>query len=132
MAGTCPFCNPDPDRVFLETDRILGLWDKYPVSPGHALLVPRRHVAGWFDATNEEHAALTVALEIARHKILEQHRPDGFNIGVNSGEAAGQTIFHLHVHLIPRYKGDQDDPRGGVRRLFPSKAKYWPDKSELD
>lgn len=127
MAGSCPFCNPDPNRVFLETDLVIGVWDKYPVSPGHALLVPRRHVAGWFDATNEEREILTAALEIARDKILEQHRPDGFNIGVNSGEAAGQTIFHLHVHLIPRYKDDQEDPRGGIRRLFPDKARYWED-----
>jgi len=125
MDEPCPFCDPDPDRVFLETDLVIGLWDKYPVSPGHALLVPRRHVAGWFDASAEERQALMAALDIARDRVLEQHRPDGFNIGVNSGEAAGQTIFHLHVHLIPRYKGDQEDPRGGVRRLFPAKARYW-------
>lgn len=127
MAIACPFCDPDSDRVFLVSDLIIGLWDKYPVSPGHALLVPRRHVPGWFDASEEERQALTAALENARDKILEQHRPDGFNIGVNSGEAAGQTIFHLHVHLIPRYKGDQEDPRGGVRRLIPTKARYWED-----
>ena len=127
MASACPFCDPDSDRVFLVSDLIIGLWDKYPVSPGHALLVPRRHVPGWFDASEEERQALTAALENARDKILEQHRPDGFNIGVNSGEAAGQTIFHLHVHLIPRYKGDQEDPRGGVRRLIPTKARYWED-----
>lgn len=125
MAGTCPFCNPDPEQVFLETELVVGLWDKFPVSPGHALLVPRRHVAGWFDASEEERQALTAALDIARDRILEHHRPDGFNIGVNSGEAAGQTVFHLHVHLIPRYRGDQADPRGGVRRLFPDKARYW-------
>ena len=127
MASACPFCDPDSDRVFLVSDLIIGLWDKYPVSPGHALLVPRRHVPGWFDASEEERQALTAALENARDKILEQHHPDGFNIGVNSGEAAGQTIFHLHVHLIPRYKGDQEDPRGGVRRLIPTKARYWED-----
>ena len=125
MASACPFCDPDPDRVFLRSDLIMGLWDKYPVSPGHALLVPRRHVAGWFDASEEERHALTAALDIARERILERHRPDGFNIGVNSGEAAGQTIFHLHVHLIPRYQGDQEDPRGGVRNVIPARANYW-------
>lgn len=125
MTEPCPFCDPEPERVFLETDLVVGLWDKYPVSPGHALLVPRRHVAGWFEATEEERQALTAALDLARDRILEQHRPDGFNIGINSGEAAGQTIFHLHIHLIPRYGGDQDDPRGGVRKLFPDQARYW-------
>ena len=127
MTEQCPFCHPNPDQVFLENDLVIGLWDKYPISPGHALLVPRRHVTGWFDASEAEHLALAAALGIARDQILEHHRPDGFNIGVNSGEAAGQTIFHLHVHLIPRYKGDQEDPRGGVRRLFPTKARYWED-----
>lgn len=125
MTEPCPFCDPEPERVFLETDLVVGLWDKYPVSPGHAPLVPRRHVAGWFEATEEERQALTAALDLARDRILEQHRPDGFNIGINSGEAAGQTIFHLHIHLIPRYGGDQDDPRGGVRKLFPDQARYW-------
>lgn len=125
MHEPCPFCHPDPERVFLKTELVIGLWDKYPVSPGHALLVPRRHVTGWFEATEEERQALTAALDLARDRILEQHRPDGFNIGINSGEAAGQTVFHLHVHLIPRYRGDQDDPRGGIRNVFPDKARYW-------
>ena len=125
MASDCPFCSPDPEAIFLEEELVLGLWDRYPVSPGHALLVPRRHVAGWFDASEPEQAALTRALEKARAAILERHQPDGFNIGINSGEAAGQTVPHLHVHLIPRYLGDSDDPRGGVRFVRPDKAKYW-------
>ena len=124
---SCPFCTPDPDQVFLQTDLILGLWDKYPVSPGHALLIPRRHVADWFEATPKEQQALTEALSTARTAIQEKYQPDGFNIGINAGEAAGQTIFHLHIHLIPRYNGDEPDPRGGIRKLFPGKAKYWED-----
>ncbi len=123
----CPFCTPDPDQVFLQTDLILGLWDKYPVSPGHALLIPRRHVADWFEATPKEQQALTEALSTARTAIQEKYQPDGFNIGINAGEAAGQTIFHLHIHLIPRYQGDEADPRGGIRKLFPGKAEYWED-----
>jgi diadenosine tetraphosphate (Ap4A) HIT family hydrolase len=123
--GDCPFCNPEPDRVFHESGLVIGLWDCYPVSPGHALLVTRRHVTGWFDATPEEQQALTNALAPARTAIEESHRPDGYNIGINCGDAAGQTVAHLHVHLIPRYQGDSDDPRGGVRRLFPDKACYW-------
>lgn len=121
----CPFCDPDPDKVFLETELVLGLWDRYPVSPGHALLVPHRHVADWFQADPATQFALISALPMAREAIVRHHSPDGFNIGINSGESAGQTIFHLHVHLIPRYKGDEDDPRGGIRRLFPSRARYW-------
>jgi len=127
MESGCPFCAPETERVFYESELVVGLWDRYPVSPGHALLVPRRHIAGWFDASSDDHQALIVALEAAKREIEKTHRPGGYNIGVNSGEAAGQTVPHLHVHLIPRYKGDLDDPRGGVRNLVPDKARYWED-----
>lgn len=123
--GDCPFCNPDPDLIFHEDELVLGLWDRYPVSPGHALLVPHRHVAEWFEATSAEQLALIAALPVARDAIQARYKPDGYNIGINIGEAAGQTVFHLHVHLIPRYAGDQDDPRGGIRNLFPGLANYW-------
>jgi ATP adenylyltransferase len=123
---SCPFCDlENSERVFFEDSLIRALWDGYPISPGHALVVPRRHVAGWFEATADERAALVRGIDAARAAILERHEPDGFNIGVNVGEAAGQTVFHLHVHLIPRYAGDVPDPRGGVRRLIPDKARYW-------
>jgi diadenosine tetraphosphate (Ap4A) HIT family hydrolase len=121
----CPFCHPQQSRVFLSDDLIIGLWDGYPVSEGHALLVPKRHIATWFDATQEEQQALTTAIEIAKTKIERQHAPDGYNVGFNAGEAAGQTVFHLHVHVIPRYRGDVSDPRGGVRGVIPAKAAYW-------
>ena len=101
------------------------LWDGFPVSPGHALLIPVRHVVTWFDATPEERFALTDAISGARETILERHTPDGFNIGVNIGEAGGQTVPHLHVHVIPRYSGDVTDPRGGVRWVVPNEADYW-------
>lgn len=122
---TCPFCSPDPSRIVFETDLVIALRDAYPVSPGHLLLVPRRHVADWFEATPAEQHALTDAIGSARAAILNDHQPDGFNIGVNAGEAAGQTVMHLHVHVIPRYRGDIDDPRGGVRWVMPGKAAYW-------
>lgn len=125
---SCPFCHPDPDLIFHESDLILGLWDRYPVSTGHALLIPRRHVAEWFDATTAEQLALIAALPIAKEAIQAHHNPDGYNIGINVGKAAGQTIFHLHVHVIPRYIGDDDDPRGGIRKLFPGQARYWTDE----
>jgi len=115
------------ERIFHDGKLVRGIWDAFPVSPGHALLVARRHVADWFQATDEEQAELLTALSIAREAILRHHQPDGFNIGVNVGTAAGQTIFHLHVHLIPRYSGDVPDPRGGVRHVIPAKANYLTD-----
>jgi diadenosine tetraphosphate (Ap4A) HIT family hydrolase len=127
----CPFCDLEGlDRVFYRDDVIAVLWDGYAISPGHALIVPRRHVADWFDATPDEQAAILRGLDLARAAVHERYRdpaPDGFNIGINVGAAAGQTVFHLHVHLIPRYAGDVADPRGGVRHIIPAKARYWED-----
>jgi diadenosine tetraphosphate (Ap4A) HIT family hydrolase len=120
----CPFCNPPEERVFLTGDGIFGLWDAFPVSPGHALLVPRRHIPSWFDATTAEQVALAKAIADAKAVIEQAHRPDGYNIGINCGAAAGQTVFHLHVHLIPRYQGDVAEPRGGVRHVIADKAYY--------
>lgn len=133
----CPFCTLYyVDRVFFRDDVIAVLWDGYAVSPGHALVVPRRHVATWFEATDEERAALLRGIDIAREEVLAKFRepkPDGFNIGINVGEAAGQTVFHLHVHLIPRYRGDVDDPTGGVRNVIPGKGNYRNDETgEID
>ncbi len=98
----CPFCTPDAERVFYRGERVFALWDAFPVSDGHALIVTKRHVATWFDASRDEQADLLTALAVAREAVSSKHLPDGFNIGVNIGEAAGQTVPHLHVHLIPR------------------------------
>ena len=126
MSNTpCPFCSPEVSRVFHQGEFVLGLWDGFAVSPGHALLVPRRHIPGWFEAADEERAELLSGIDAARAAILERHRPDGFNIGMNLGEAAGQTVSHLHLHVIPRYQGDVADPRGGVRWVLPELADYW-------
>ena len=123
--STCPFCNPHATRQFYVGELILGLWDAYPVNPGHALLVTKRHVASWFDATDDERSELLAAVEIARRAIEGRgEQPDGFNIGVNVGEAAGQTVGHLHLHVIPRREGDVADPRGGVRHVIPGRANY--------
>lgn len=111
--------------MFHEGPLVLGLWDGFPVSPGHALLVPRRHVSTWFDATEDEQQELTSAIGTTREAILAQYQPDGFNVGMNLGAAAGQTVGHLHVHVIPRYAGDVGDPRGGVRWVVPERADYW-------
>lgn len=120
----CPFCDPAEERILWRGRLVLGLWDGFPVSPGHALLVTRRHVADWFSATDEERRALMDGLEVARAAIRGRHSPAGYNVGINIGEAAGQTVPHLHVHLIPRYTGDVDDPRGGVRHVLPALANY--------
>ena len=104
---------------------MIGLWDGFPVSPGHALIVPKRHVEDWFSASEEEQTELFKVVEVVRKEIEKDHQPDGYNVGFNCGRAAGQTVFHLHLHVIPRFEGDVQDPRGGVRHVIPSKARYW-------
>ena len=121
----CPFCSVEAARVFHAGRYTLALWDGFPVSPGHALLVPKRHIASWSDATPEERRELFESVEIVRSVIQQTHQPDGFNVGWNDGVAAGQTVFHLHLHVIPRFSGDVPDPRGGVRHVIPTKAAYW-------
>ena len=121
----CPFCTPDPGRVFFEGTHVYALWDAYPVSDGHALIVPRRHVGSWFDATSEEQAELHQAVSLVREEIEASRRPDGYNMGINDGLPAGQTVAHLHLHVIPRYIGDVPDPRGGIRWVMPDRAPYW-------
>lgn len=128
MKDRCPFCNPEPARILHQDDLVYVFRDSFPVSPGHALVVPRRHVASFFETTLDERTALVSGIEDAKRAAERDYRPDGYNIGVNDGEAAGQTVLHLHVHLIPRYRGDRADPRGGVRWVLPDKAAYWRDK----
>ena len=101
--------------------------DAYPVSPGQSLVIPKRHIGSWFEATEEERSAMLLLLEDAKTLAAAAHNPDGYNIGINDGPAAGQTVPHLHMHLIPRFNGDVSDPRGGVRWVIAEKAKYWPD-----
>ncbi|MBK9656154.1 MAG: HIT domain-containing protein [Rhodanobacteraceae bacterium] len=120
----CPFCNSDPQRVFLRLRHVFALWDGFPVTDGHALIVPYRHVPTWFDASNTERAELFSALDAVCSIIRERGGIDGFNFGVNVGAAAGQTVPHLHQHVIPRRTGDMPDPRGGVRHVIPGKGNY--------
>ncbi|MCI0570367.1 MAG: DUF3427 domain-containing protein, partial [Myxococcaceae bacterium] len=110
--------------VFHEGRLVRGLWDAFPVNPGHALLVTRRHVETWFDASPEERAELSEATVLAHRRILERFPADGFNVGLNAGAAAGQTVPHLHLHVIPRQHGDVPDPRGGVRHVIPKEGNY--------
>jgi diadenosine tetraphosphate (Ap4A) HIT family hydrolase len=121
----CPFCDLPDSRVLLRNDNAIAFRDAYPVSPGHTLVIPLRHVASFFDITPEERAAILSLLDSAKRQLELERRPAGYNIGINDGAAAGQTIGHLHIHLIPRYLGDRPDPRGGVRWVMPEKADYW-------
>jgi superfamily II DNA or RNA helicase/diadenosine tetraphosphate (Ap4A) HIT family hydrolase len=126
---TCPFCDPARLEIIWSSPLSIAFHDRFPVSPGHTLIVPRRHVTTWFDASSEEQADLLHAVNELKHhldaKLLPT--PDGYNVGFNAGEAAGQTVMHLHVHLIPRYRGDMDDPRGGVRGVIPWRQRYDPE-----
>lgn len=121
----CPFCQPAFGPCSEPAELAYIRRDGYPVSKGHTLIIPRRHVRSLFDCTEEERLALFSLLDRAKAELDAEFHPDGYNIGINDGAAAGQTVMHLHIHLIPRYKGDKDDPRGGVRWIFPDKAAYW-------
>lgn len=125
MGDDCPFCELDADRVWLQNQFGIVLWDAFPITEGHALVVPRRHVASIYELSTEEQAALWTLVANARQRLNADLHPDGFNIGLNDGEAAGQTILHAHIHIIPRYSGDVADPRGGVRWIISEKARYW-------
>jgi len=125
MTVPCPFCSLPRERVLHERESAFAIRDGFPVSPGHTLIIPRRHVASFFEVTDTERADLMSLLAAARADLEREFRPAGYNIGINDGAAAGQTVPHLHIHLIPRYEGDRDDPRGGVRWVLPDKAAYW-------
>lgn len=122
MAVKCPFCkhkNLIYDSTFWE-----AFYDEYPVSEGHTLIVPKRHVTSIFDLNPNEVLSLDIAIQTIKNKLDNEYHPDGYNIGVNVGEAAGQTVQHCHIHIIPRYEGDVVCPRGGVRGVIPSKQFY--------
>jgi diadenosine tetraphosphate (Ap4A) HIT family hydrolase len=120
----CPFCNIKIDDIVLKNEKCYARFDKYPVNKGHVLIIPFRHFDNYFEATYEEKIAILSLLDEAKKYLDKEFTPDGFNIGINVGQSAGQTIMHLHLHLIPRYTGDMDDPRGGVRGVLPEKRIY--------
>ena len=125
MPDNCPFCEPDTERVWLENDCGLVLWDAFPLTEGHTLVVPRKHADSLYELTANEQASLWNLVADVRRQLAQQLHPDGFNIGLNDGRAAGQTVMHVHIHVIPRRHGDVADPRGGVRWILPNKAQYW-------
>lgn len=118
----CIFCSIA--SPIYEDACVIAFFDAYSVTTGHTLIVPRRHVPDYFSLTNEEKRAIDRAILALKRRFDQSLKPAGYNIGINNGKAAGQTVFHCHVHLIPRYVGDVSDPRGGVRGVIPSKQKY--------
>lgn len=127
MAETkpCIFCTLPPERIIDSNEHGIVIRDAYPVTLGHTLIMPRRHVGSWFDITEQVQLALLRLQTQAQQNLQKEFNPDGYTLGINDGPAAGQTVPHLHMHLIPRYNSDLKDPRGGVRWVIPEKAKYW-------
>lgn len=123
--GSCQFCSVDRARL-AESPLAHAFEDAYPVSPGHTLVLPRRHVETYFDCTADEKAAIWDLVDQIRQLITKHRHPDGFNVGFNAGIASGQTVMHAHIHVIPRYAGDVADPRGGVRHAVVGRGYYEP------
>ncbi len=121
----CPFCTLPSERIIDSGHHGVVIRDGFPISPGHTLIIPRRHIGSFFELAPDEQPELMALLSRAKSVLDQAFNPQGYNIGINDGPAAGQTVPHLHIHLIPRYNGDQKDPRGGVRWIIPEKADYW-------
>ena len=120
----CIFCRCKSSKTFYRGTLGYIRWDSYPVNSGHALVIPYRHVADYFDVTEKEKKELWHLVDEGRNIIDDLYHPHGYNIGINIGCWAGQTIFHLHIHLIPRFRGDTENPKGGVRGVIPQKQQY--------
>jgi ATP adenylyltransferase len=123
--STCPFCNPGSEvHLILESAQAYSILDKYPVNPGHSLIIPKRHVSDYFELSFKEQSSCIFMLNEVKKEIQKRFNPEGFNVGINIGEMAGQTVPHVHIHLIPRYSGDVEDPRCGVRGVLPERRLY--------
>jgi len=118
------FTNLEPDRIIYKNDYFFIINDAYPVSPGHLLIISNKVRKDYFALSNKEKIELIVSLEKAKEIIEKEHKPDGYNIGMNCGDSAGQTVSHFHCHLIPRYIGDMENPKGGVRHCISGKGYY--------
>lgn len=120
----CPFCNIEEDKIISKNRHAYAIYDKYPVNEGHILIITKNHISDYFSASKEEKAAIFSLMEECKDILDKKYNPDAYNIGLNCGKEAGQTIMHLHLHLIPRYSGDIDDPTGGIRGAIPEKRVY--------
>ena len=121
----CPFCNVEATKILLENEVGIALRDAFPVTEGHTIVITKRHVTSLFDLDADEQAALWQLAAEIRARLVEEFHPAGFNVSVNDGRAAGQTVMHAHIHVIPRYVGDTAHAKGGIRQIIPKKAKYW-------
>ena len=121
----CFFCTLRAETILGENEYAAWILDPHPVSPGHSLIVARRHVESFFETTLAEREAMLSLLDRAQEHVRQNHAPSGYNIGINEGSAAGQTVQHLRIYLIPRFPGDTKDPRGGIRWVIPDRADYW-------
>lgn len=122
-----PFTSIPAERIVASNKLAIAIRDLYPISPGHTLIVTRRIVETWWDANDAEKSAINDLMDTVKVLLDAEYAPNGYNVGFNAGSTAGQTVAHLHVHIIPRYTGDVPDPRGGIRHVIPTKAKYWSD-----
>ncbi len=120
----CPFCSIDEKQIILNNNLCFAIYDNCPVNPGHLLIIPYRHFDSYFHAALEEKTAIIQLIDEAKVFLDTHFSPDGYNLGVNIGVASGQTIMHVHYHVIPRYNGDIDIPKGGVRGVIPDKKLY--------
>jgi len=118
----CIFCRQQD--LLLENNLAYAVFDKYPVARGHTLVIPKRHHETIFESTDEEITAIFSLVRRVKDLLVSEYNPDGYNIGINTGKAAGQSINHLHIHIIPRYRGDHRMPKGGVRGVIPGKQSY--------
>lgn len=122
--NNCIFCKMSPSRVIAEKELCFAIRDGFPVSEGHTLIIPKRHVADYFDLTEAEILDMQNMMKDIKKQLDKEFNPDGYNVGINVNAAAGQSVFHVHMHLIPRYIGDVENPKGGVRGVIPDKQKY--------
>lgn len=127
MTNECFFCNANDNKqsaFIIENELAYARWDDFPVSDGHAEVIPKRHIGSYFELNDNEVSALFSLAKETKSVIDEKYKPHSYNIGINDGPEAGQTILHCHIHLIPRYSGDVENPRGGVRHIIPGKGGY--------
>lgn len=120
----CPFCKIIKSDIIFETDLSLAFYDKFPVSKGHILIIPKRHVLDYFDLTADEKQDVIKCIDKIKILLDSKYSPNGYNVGFNAGKSAGQSVPHCHIHVIPRYKGDMENPKGGIRGVIPGKQGY--------
>ena len=135
MKKPCFFCDiqeqKDDDKRIMENEHFFARYDDFAISPGHCEIIPKEHHPSFFDLTPEQLSACYALIKETQAILEEEFHPDGYNIGINEGEAAGRTQHHLHIHIIPRYVGDVENPRGGVRHIIPKKADYIPELKKM-